>query len=211
MHLYEEFAFCFVCKIKVPLSEVVDVETIRKIKKAPEDIKEAVEYITSLLPHSVRGLSLPQDDTGYYILWPDKSYYKKRLFRGDLRYMGPRGHRAPLLSFPGSEVFNLVLVEGELNALSLRYAVGDDHRYTIASPGSCGEFLRHLDKYLTYTNITVIVDLDPPGVVYGLELKKELLKHGKRVQLVAAEKDYNQILTEEGKEALKKIAEEMGL
>lgn len=205
MHVYEDGSYCFTCgwvdRSRVTLEE----------KKEPENIKEKIEYIANLSSKSIRGLNLKSDSEGYYILWPEGDFYKLRPFDGTgLRYKGPSGHRAPLFNLgPMSET--LVVVEGEINALSLAEAF-PTRKFAISSSGSCNELLRHLPIYLTYDQIVIIVDKDPGGVACGVELKQILLKKGKRVQLIATTPDYNEILQEKGKIGVfNKFKEDLGL
>lgn len=216
MEIYSNGGHCFVCGYNSSLEEVtneVPIEEFEKIKKKePENIEDKIRDIQSLTKRNIRGLNFHTDNFGYYLVWPDKTYYKKRLFSGTPRYIGPSGHRSPLLRL-GSDSKVLAIVEGEINALSLQEAL-KDYRVTIVSPGSANELLRHMNEYLTIGAILAIVfvDRDPAGVVNGLELKRELLKHGKRVVLVALERDFNQILQEDGIKAVQEIfKKEVGL
>lgn len=213
LHVYPEFAFCFVCGYRCPSDKVATKEELETVKREPTDIGGMIEYINNLPRGEIRGLQLHFDSNGYFIVWPDISFYKKRLTNGDARYVGPRGFRAPLFKIPGTSLQNLIVVEGELNALSLAEGYnyinsGVTNGVTIVSPGSANEMLRHLNTYLTYDKVIAIVDKDIPGVVNGLKLKDEFIKRNKRIQLVTCEKDINQILQEEGKEGVAKWAKE---
>jgi hypothetical protein len=206
MHVYPERAFCFSCGYSVPSEEVASVEEIRKLNKEPTDVKNVLQYISSLPVRKIRGLYFPYDDRGFYVEWPCNTFYKKRLFEGNSRYIGPRGTRPPLYVHKQCP-HDLVIVEGEINARSLYSSKATTS--SIASPGSATEMLRHLDKYLTYNTIhAIIVDKDIPGVINGLKLKDELIKRGKKPILIAMEKDLNQIYEEEGDEAIKAWAKE---
>lgn len=194
MTVYSDGAYCFACGW-------IDSSTVdlKSKSKTTENIEETFEYIQSLPTKSIRELTLPFDDSGYYILWPTSNYYKKRLWLSGTRYLGPRGHRAPLLELgqPGNRV---IVVEGELNALSLQLI----YPGKIVSPGSATEFTRHSKQLLTIGSIfTIVVDRDIPGVVAGLKLQNFLRQNGKRVKLVAIEEDYNQILQDRGKDGLR--------
>lgn len=199
LHIYEDGAYCHVCGYRCSLEEI-GYET-KKTKKEPENIQDTIRYIQDLPRATVRGLSLPYDHQGLYVLWPDSSYYKRRTSYGDkTRYVGPSGHKSPLFILPGNQE-GIVVVEGELNALSLKeaYPAGP----TIASPGSANEFRRHIKEYLRYKKITLVLDNDPVGVVSGLETKDMLLKSGKHVTLILMDKDFNDILQESGVEGIK--------
>ena len=204
MEIYEDAGYCFSCGW-VDRS-IGDIEHGKK--KDSENIEEKIKYILSLPKSKIRGLLLPSDLLGYYIVWPDNTYYKCRTYSGQARYIGPRGHRAPLYKL-GTNKDALIIVEGELNALSLYEAKVT--QATVVSPGSANEMLRHLDTYLTYSYIAVIVDYDRPGISNGLRLKDTLLKRGKQVRLLAVTKDLNQLYEEKGKEGIKEWWKEMGM
>lgn len=199
MEVYENGSYCFSCGYHT--SEYTDSTAVRK---PPTDINKELEYIDGLEKREIRGLSLPADDLGYYITWPDRSYYKKRLYEGKARYIGPRGHRAPLYRIPGVDPKTLVVVEGEINAITLSNAIGNI--LTIVSPGSATELTRHIALYKLYSIVYIVIDRDIPGVINGLKLKDLLLERGRVVHLVAKEKDYNQILQEEGSDRCKEEA-----
>lgn len=201
LHVYSDGGFCFVCQYRCTLEELdLDEEEVKRVKKEPEDIKTSLSYIESLPKVYIRQLWFPADRNGFYVVWPDGSYYKKRLYSGTVRYIGPVGHKAPLFSY--AKGGPLILTEGEINALSFKTYM-PNFTGTIASPGSCNEFTRHIDKYLQYDSIFVIVDRDEPGVREGLKLGRELLKRGKTVKLVSVEKDINEVLVQDGPEAVR--------
>lgn len=204
MEVYEDGAYCFSCGFSTN-------ERSENFERKPkENIQEALEYIDGLTVRQIRGIPLPSDEQGFYILWPNRDYYKKRLFEGKSRYLGPSGHRPPPFIIPGKNPDTAVVVEGELNALSLHTAIGD--LYTIVSPGAASNFTNNTSIYVRYTTVYVIVDKDVAGVIAGLKLKEELLKLKKRVQLVAKEKDYNQTLQDSGVEGLRlEVLRDLGL
>lgn len=206
MYCYEEFAHCFVCNAHVPVERVLDGEDISKVKQEAEDVVSRLRIIQELGIDRIRSLSLPRDNEGYYIVWPSGDFYKYRYFGEGQRYKGPKGHKAPVFNL-GPDSNTLVVVEGEINALSLAEAF-KTRRYAISSPGSCNEMMRHLPFYLTFKSISIIVDKDIPGVANGAALKAELIKRKKRVRLIACEKDINQILQDEGKEGVRRWANE---
>lgn len=200
MHVYSDGAYCFVCGHTSPLEEVISSEEIRLIKKDPEDVYARLKIIKQLPKGRIRGLLLPRDASGYYIIWPDNSFYKKRRFNDTPRYYCPRGNKPPLFFYQQDQT-SLVIVEGELNAKTVFLSTITSA--SICSPGSAGELLKHLSKYLTFKNILIIVDKDAVGVAYGLELKALLLKSKKKVTLNAVEKDANQILQDSGFEGVR--------
>jgi Toprim domain len=206
MKIYGNFAWCFVCHMQIPTSELNLPENQRhQTKHEPTNIAERVKYIKSLPKEKIRGLELHTDLEGFYILWPKENYYKKRLYNGKSRYIGPAGVRAPLLIMP--EFTNhLVVVEGELNALSLYDSdIGD---YTVCSPGSAGEFMRHMATYKSYKRVTLILDNDAAGLLHGLQTKEVLLKAGIWASIVLMKKDFNQILQDDGEEAVRQKLQE---
>lgn len=217
MHVYSDGAWCFVCGFKCSLEELEKeyAEEIKNInKKEPENIEEKMRYISTLSKRKIRGLDLPVDDSGYYICWPDKNHYKLRRFDDRPRYVGPRGSKAPIFcirsKYTCRTIKTGVIVEGELNALSLELAFRD-HRFHIVSPGSVNEMSRHFEFYLQFSKIYIIVDRDAAGVVNGLKLKDDLRKKGKSVTLIALEEDFNDMLQRNGTEEIKKqLKKELG-
>ena len=203
MSVYNDGAWCFSCGWLDRSITDLDAPP-REI----ENIEEKLRYIDGLPRAEIRGLELHFDNRGYFIVWPNGLYYKQRLTGASCRYLGPKGHRAPLMEIPGAGKF-VVIVEGELNALSLSKAI----KNTIVSPGSATEMSRHLNQYLTLgKDFVIVVDRDPAGVAAGIYLKKELLKRGKRVELVAVTPDYNETLQKEGKDGVfKQFKEDLGL
>lgn len=200
MEIYPDSGYCWVCGAIVPLEEL-DLDEI-PIKQQPEDLSAMRRYIETLPTKTIRGLCLPEGPEGYYILWPGSDFYKLRTYRGGVRYKSPSGHRAPLFNL-GPYSKTLVLCEGEFNALSLAEAM-EKRTWTIASPGSCNELSKHLEEYLTYDLIHVIVDFDKPGIIAGLKLKEQLVSRRKKVRLHAVESDFNDVLQTKGKEEIRR-------
>lgn len=205
LELYEENGYCFVCGAVVPLEEL-NLEA--PIKKEKEDIQKTLLFIESLPKSQLRGLLFPRSLGSYYIVWPDRSYYKQRFLEG-IRYCGPTGIRPTLFTYPGHNS-RLVLVEGEINCMSLKEAY-QDTKTTIASFGGINNYSSYLDIYYHYETICVIVDKDSPGVVNGLNLKEILINKGKRAQLVTLPKDFNDVLVESGISGIKQICNEEGV
>lgn len=202
MSVYEDGGFCHACGYLD--RSVADSDAPKREK---ENVEEKIEYIKSLPRVQVRGLTLPCDSQGFYILWPGEDYYKQRLTGGvETRYLGPVGTRPPLLKILGDPRKAVAVVEGELNALSL---LAGGYTGTIASPGSATNMINFLQEYLQLGySFAIVVDRDAAGVAAGVELKRELQKRGKRVRLIAVAKDLNQLLQDEGKEGVKKWWEE---
>jgi hypothetical protein len=206
MTVYGKWAHCHVCKANILASELNLPENRSIPRPEPTNVPERIKYIKSLPTKMIRGLQLPYDNSGFYLVWPQENYYKRRNYEGKVRYIGPSGVKAPLLVCPGT-ASHLIVVEGELNALSLYGAAWGE--YKIVSPGSAAEFLRHVKYYLGYSKITIIADYDAAGLVHGCQLKDLLLKSGKRVNLELMRKDFNQILQDENEEAVRATFERM--
>lgn len=206
MHVYADRAFCFVCGYNCSSDEVTTAEERVTIKHEKSDIIQDILHISALPVKLIRGLMLPYDSSGYYVIWPDKKYYKKRLWDNTSRYVSPRGFSPPLYTFNGScKRRVLILVEGELNCISLAKSIGTSD--TIASPGSAGNFSKYLDYYLTYDCIVAIFDKDAAGLTAGIRLKEELVfrKPTMNLKLIPIERDYNDVLQQEGPEKVKSL------
>lgn len=205
--LYEDHAHCYGCGWHGPLSALPE-DKVKKdyagtfgaiFPKSRENMPQTMDRIAALPRKVIRGLELPYDSKGYYIVYPDVSYYVRRNWDGDAasKYHNPAGHPKQLLKL-GSAGAELVVVEGQLNALS---AAGLGH---IVSPGSAQDLLSEkLFNYcLQFSRIAVIVDKDPAGVIAGLKLKDKLITAGKRCIIYPMPRDLNDILVQDGKEAV---------
>ena len=157
----------------------------------------------------IEALPFPFDSKGYYIRWPEYPYYKHRRFSGEPRYLAPRGIPAPLLIYRQSNDV-LVLVEGEINLLSLKIAFPDT-KVTIASPGSASSMGKFLNEYLPYKNIHAIVDYDAAGVINALKLREALKAKNKGLEIHAIEPDLNEILVTQGIDGVRQKIKEEGL
>ncbi len=96
MSVYGSWCYCHVCKISVPTSELNIPENRHLPRPEPTNVPDRVKYIEGLPTKLIRGLQLPYDNSGYYILWPSKNYYKRRNHEGKPRYIGPAGVKASL-------------------------------------------------------------------------------------------------------------------
>lgn len=176
-------------------------------EKPKENIGDSLEYIKSLPLVPRRGLEFHTNQTGYYILWPNAKFYKKRMFEGS-KYLSPVGIRKPLfIAAKNPTSSSLIIVEGEINAMSLAKAMPN---INIVSPGAASDFYSvnsdrfYLPHYLNYDNIHIIVDKDKAGIVAGIELKTRLLIHKSNIKISLWENDANDLLQKEGPEGLKK-------
>lgn len=210
VEIYEENAFCFGCYQIIPLAEL-GVERSPK-EHYVENIQAKIEYICTLPKTSIRGLLLPTDSAGYYIVWPDHSYFKLRVLEpadGQSKYKNPAGHRQPVLWVRKQGFRKLYIVEGELNAISLSYAIKDAD---ICSPGSAGNFAKkdtvtNLTEYCKYANIVIVVDRDAAGTQAVIRLKGALIDRVPFVSHHLMEEDCNAILCKSGPEELKREVE----
>lgn len=194
--------FCFSCRkygkvtelgLRMPTGDV-------NYEKPKEDIQKKLSYIASLPVRSIRGFMLPADSLFYYILWPNRSYYKARFFNatGSDKYRNPVGHRPPLFVAREGVSSTLVIIEGELNALSVAACEGP---YDVCSPGTAGDFystigVSHLTFYTKYKTILLVVDKDTAGVIGAINLKSMLLKHTPNVIISMWDKDANELFQE---------------
>lgn len=207
---------CFGCSKHVSRFKPVDQE--KEQKRYIEDVKSALEQINELPTREIRGLELPFTNYGYYIVWPEGNYYKFRINntnRDVSKYRCPTGVARPEFFISGNERNSaLIIVEGEINALSLKEAEIDAD---ILSPGSAGEFYSRsmqdsLQQLGKYNNIMLIADKDKAGIIACIKLKEMLKSYNIPVIIYLMEKDCNEILVKDGKDKLKEeISKAMGL
>lgn len=197
--VYDNGAWCFVCGVYIPLSELrITVSSVRDV--VAEDVAKTLEYINQLPRTTIRGIDLPHDDRFYYIVWPDGSYYKKRAktcSKGS-KYLCPAGVAKPLFTNPRPNYSRpLAVVEGELNAISLSLL---DPPFDVCSPGGAAEFTsrRYLQEYTKYGKFILVADADPAGLEGAVKLKLELLKKTPRVKVHLMEIDCNDLLVRGG-------------
>lgn len=195
--VYDEYAYCYGGCGRIPLSELGG-SYIRPAAKPPTDLKSELERIKALPLTDVRGLRLPSDADGYYLLWPGDAYYKMRRWigtNGD-KYKNPRGHKKPLFIPHLRASDTLAIVEGELNALSLASV---NPPFSVCSPGSASDFSEKLISqeasfFLTYKRFLVIVDNDKAGLEAAIRLKKALLKSTPYISIIPMRRDANELL-----------------
>lgn len=200
--VYDDKYYCFGCGKHGPITELgFTIGDIRRVK--PANIPQDMAYIDRLPTGLIRGLMLPHDETHYYVVWPERDYYKKRSkLQTSSKYLCPPGHRKPLFVAQTHMSSNLFIIEGELNALS---AAAAKPPATIVSPGSCVEFTskKYQEYYEKFSRIWVFADADRPGVEAAKELKNMLLSFTPHVTLALMEQDFNDILTTRGVEGVK--------
>lgn len=204
--------YCFVCnKYFKELGEVVELPE----NKVIEDIAEKIQYIKSLPFIEHRGLLFPYDSTGYYILWPSNDYYKCRRWLSDSgnKYLNPSGVVQPWLTYVKIGTPLLIIVEGEINALSV---VSLNLDISVMCPGSAGQFNLNkskipLQQFKIYDKIILVADKDSAGTQAVIKLKKDLINYNPDVQINLVSQDYNEILVTNGKEALKSKIKSMAM
>lgn len=207
--VYEDGSgYCFSCQTYFNQVQSYSL-TIQSHGKTiqPDNLEEAFKYIDSLPHVEHRGLSFPYDNAGYYVVWPDKSYYKKRAWPAPdvVKYIGPKGHTAPwfiVVDRPTHQ--KLIFVEGEINALSLANVLGSDSGYNIISPGSLSGFvdsrLKKSCKLLSrYSKIILMLDSDR-GLEPALKCKRLLSELVPDIQIILMDEDWNDLLVKYGKE-----------
>lgn len=196
--------------------------TVLHREKEIEDLNEKMVYINALPIENIRGLDFHFDSSGYYIIWPNSIYYKLRSWNStstSSKYLCPSGHTKPLMVLPADKLTrDLVIVEGEINALSLKTV---RPHFDIVCPGGVGNFtdttvISQLSNFHYYDNIIICVDSDAAGLHGALKLKKLLYEADTTAIVVInlMEKDFNQLLVEYGKqfkEAVKKEFDNLGL
>jgi hypothetical protein len=209
--VYADGFHCFGCGARGPLAQLdgrVKLEYVPK-EREPEDMAPMWEYVNSLPVRQVRGVFVPADAEGYFICWPNRAYYKKRFFapRGP-KYIGPSGHQPPLFwaTYPGPAAA-LVIVEGELNALSIGQVCP---RLAVCSPGGAGNFTAaHLKKFglhstVEYSKLLVVADNDVAGAEAVINARGFFASHGRDAAWLLMSPDANDVLVNNGPDELRK-------
>lgn len=208
--IYEDSYHCFGCSAHGPLSDLTDlsIKVVPKKKEKPENILPKISYIERLPKKKLRGLVFPCDSEYFYILWPGGTYYLKRhLHQSEgSKYIGPRGHDRPLYSARRGKFDRLIIVEGELNAMSLNQTFLP---CDIVSPGSANSLARKkfLDIYRKYSTIDIVVDEDAAGVKGAIELRALLLDYTPYVEIHLMKDDANDVLQRSGIDGLEREME----
>ena len=205
MEVYDDgHCYCFVCGATKMMLEAISEKT--KPKAEPEYLCDSMRYIQMLPKKQIRGLYLHYTEAGYYIVWPDKNYYKFRTTSGNTRYLSPRGHTPPLFwARQLSSQKRLVIVEGEINALSIAEAT---YGVSIVSPGSALNFKSRKEDLISiarnYESVLIWSDMDGPGITALWELMPALVVRGIKVSQITSELDANDLLCKHGASAVSK-------
>jgi hypothetical protein len=212
-HVYPDGMYkCFGCGA-YGYAKDLGIDTSTVVAKVREDVEGNVNKILTLPVKLIRGLELHTDSKFYYIVWPDKNYYKKRRINDETfsRYVSPIGCKMPLFKVRLVGNPTLFIVEGEINAMSLSKTdvLGD-----IVSLGPSTNFsldnLKPLASTISkYKNIVICVDNDAAGAIAGIRLKSSLLPLNPRTRIKLLDRDFNDILVNYGKEAVKEKAMEL--
>lgn len=211
MEVYADgHGYCFVCCKRAEAVGAVRTEAYGP--KEVENITESIAAIRALQTKELRGLKFHTGPLGFYIIWPDETYYKYRLFANNgPRYLSPKGHKQPLLVLPKPEFYRgLLIVEGELNALSLE-GPASEFGCQVVSPGSAGNFQTHYEALgeliVEAPRVFVWTDRDSPGIqalwsIAGLALKS---RKDFSYKCTDPKLDANTLLVELGSEGLCEI------
>jgi len=177
----------------------------------PEDLTERFNYIRSLPPKTIRGLQLPADEGGYFVIWPYDKYYKYRFFNpGDRpKYVGAKGRTPPLFWARRESNPTLIVSEGEINALSIALAFP---QFDVCSPGSCSMFRvdklsKDLTSYQGYSNLVVVMDKDKAADEAMIHAKAFFRYKIPFTDFIQLEQDANELLQERGPQGLKQEME----
>ena len=214
MKLYDNGYFCFVCGAHGSLDSLkLDSTLLKDLNKKKEDVQAKISYIEQLPKKEFRGLIFPYDYDGFYIVWPDNSYYLLRAMSENftVKYKGPAGVQRPLLWARKDRNTILAVVEGEINALTLSHCV---EHIDVVSPGSATEFPK-LENYLHllrgYAIILLMADNDKAGVTALINTAKILNEDGSRYYAVPMGHDVNEIFLRYGQKAVEqRVKKEIG-
>lgn len=206
MVIYDDGGYCFGCGKWATNEELgrQDAEG-KKVIEEKEDIQQTISYISQLGKRELRGLVFPCDGTGIFLVWPEGQYYKRRRLEGTIanKYTCPKGHKQPLLNFNKGKSIKLI-VEGEINALSIKEATQD--LYHIICPGGSTSFDRRIVGQVREDNLClIVVDSDAAGVSAYIKLASLLYEAYPNIIIkkLLMDEDANDILVKHGKEVLK--------
>jgi hypothetical protein len=195
--------FCYGCRASGSARKLgYDMDRAKVAPQIIEPLEASLAYIEGLPKKEIRGLKLPYDTSGYYIVWPGKVYYKKRYYThgqvtevGKGKYRCPSGHKKPPFFVAGRKLPHLVFVEGEINAMSLATVYpgsilcpGGANDFNALNFGSYAPILRLFDSCI------IICDNDNAGIKAAIEAKAYVTTLRKPSTLILMDKDCNELL-----------------
>lgn len=205
--VYPTHAYCYGGCGRIELSELGKESSGAPKERYRENLQEARKYIDGLPKKEIRGFLLPYDDYGYYLVWTDADYYKRRNWDDSgAKYKNPSGHSQPPYWVRREHYPTLCISEGEFNAMSVAEAFPE---WDVVSPGSASDFktgkTRHflLTYCIRYSIVVVMVDRDGPGTEAAIHTKGLLVEKVPQVRIALMSKDANEWCCEKGKEALR--------
>lgn len=206
LYIYPNAYHCFGCGKHGPLSDLGLLQEDVPEEKPKENLEYSIKYIKSLPIKLIRGLVLPYDDKGYYIVWDNGEYYKRRNWEGKPKYKNPSGHKQPPF-WARREGHNvLIVVEGELNAMTVAHCLqGVD----VVSPGASSQFnskklISYLTKYYRSSIIVIIGDRDAAGAEAVINLSSSLPPELPRLKCYLMQTDANDLLERFGCEEVRR-------
>lgn len=184
------WAHCYSCGWRTPADTLGFSQEEKEIDedKYVEDVEASIRRIEALPRRLVRGLVLPCDGDSYYVVFPGRDYYRRRLGNPDAqrgKYRSPVGVRRPAFILEGEHTARIGLfVEGEINALSIKAACP---AAWVFCPGGAGDFSRastlYADAVSLRDRIVTVCDRDAAGARAGLALNGELWPRKLEIQL----------------------------
>lgn len=211
--IYETNYHCYGCGAHGPLSDLGRAPTAAPKERYKEDLDARRKEIEALPRSTHRGFVFPYNHRGYFITWPDCSYYKQRLFDpkdGESKYKCPAGQPQPLFWARRGAGRILALVEGELNSMSMAEAFPE---WDVCSPGSASDFkTERFRKFLltiarSYCTVIVQTDRDGAGTEAAIHTKGLLLNKVPNIPIVLMARDASEIYCAHGKDKLREEVE----
>jgi len=203
---YGNKIYCFVCNKGLALKEergVYEKTELKKQKVSEYDISR----IQSLPITNYRCLDLHSDGKFVYIIYPDGQYYRARNIHSNCsasKYVSPKGVVKHYMYLPCENTDTLLLVEGEINALSIRKV---NSKVSLLCPGSATDFSTATKKYQNeikrFKKVIVTADKDTAGAKAVINALKVLRHLGVGLRHHLWTKDANDLLIE-GEEYLER-------